>query len=486
MESTNDTTFTVMLVEDEEEILYGFEIMFNCVGIHNIIPVKDSRHVMGILGERHVSVVVLDLHMPHVSGLDIIKMMRDRYPQIPFIVVTAANRIETAVECMKLGALDYFVKPVEESRLLASVTRAMEVHDLRSEVSTLKKNLLSNRLEHEDAFVDITTGNSDKMKRIFQYVEAISRTGQPVLVTGETGTGKELISRSIHRVSGRNGRFVAVNVAGLDDQMFADTLFGHLKGAFTGAHQKRDGLIVQAAGGTIFLDEIGDLSIQSQVKLLRLIQNHEYFPLGSDIPKSTDARVIVATNRNLPEMISANLFRQDLYYRFSAHHIHIPPLRERTEDIPLLVDRFLAEAAAALNKNKPTPPRELYAYLETYEFPGNVRQLQSMVFDAVARHGKGMLSMQSLLDAIGRRPDGIRPTQSTKAEQEEPLFNRNTGRPFTLDEAEEHLVTQALALASGNQKLAASFLGISRQALNKKLSRRKELHVPVYEVKQTP
>jgi DNA-binding NtrC family response regulator len=479
MTLSHDTPFTVMLVEDEEEILYGFEIMFNCAGIHNIIPVNDSRQVMRILGERHVSVVMLDLHMPHVSGMDIIKMMRDRYPQIPFIVVTAANQIETAVECMKLGALDYFVKPVEESRLLASVARAMEVHDLRYEVSTLKKNLLSNRLEHEGAFAEITTGNSDKMKRIFQYIEAISRTGQPVLVTGETGTGKELVSRAIHHVSGRSGKFIAVNVAGLDDQMFADTLFGHLKGAFTGAHQKRDGLIVQAAGGSIFLDEIGDLSIQSQVKLLRLIQNHEYFPLGSDIPKHTDARVIVATNRNFQEMIAANLFRQDLYYRFSAHHIHVPPLRERTEDIPLLVDRFLTDAAHMLNKNKPTPPRELYAYLDRYDFPGNVRQLQSMVFDAVARHGKGVLSMQSFLDVIGQRFERSKPSPSLKSMDEQALFNRDTGRPFTLHEAEEFLVKQALTLADGNQKLASSFLGISRQALNKKLSRRKEPLVPV-------
>ncbi len=475
----HDSTFTIMLVEDEEEILYSFETMFTYAGIQNIIPVNDSRQVMGVLAERHVSVVILDLHMPHLSGMDIIRMMGDRYPQIPFIVVSAASRIETAVECMKLGALDYFVKPVEESRLLASVARAMETHDLRSEVSTLKKNLLSDHLEHEDAFAGITTGTSGKMKRIFQYVEAISRTGQPVLVTGETGTGKELISRAIHHASGRSGSFVAVNVAGLDDQMFADTLFGHVKGAFTGAHQKRDGLIVQAAGGTIFLDEIGDLSISSQVKLLRLIQNHEYFPLGSDIPKSTDARVIVATNRNLQEMIGANLFRQDLYYRFSAHHIHIPPLRERTEDIPLLVDRFLGDAALALSRNKPTPPRELYAYLASYDFPGNIRQLQSMVFDAVARHGKGVLSMQSFLDAIGLSSEGSNPPQPLKPVDEQSLLNRNTGRPFTLQEAEEFLIRHALALANGNQKLAASFLGISRQALNKKLSRSKELLAPV-------
>ncbi len=477
MKPANNSSFTIMLVDDEKEILYGFEIMFKMAGFQNVISVSDSRLAMQIIDERNISVLILDLYMPNVSGIDILQQIQLRHPQIAVIVITAANLIETAVECMKLGALDFFVKPVEESRLLASVARAREVHELRSEVTVLKNNLLSNGVKHGDVFAGIVTG-SDKMKRIFQYVEAISCTEQPVLVTGETGVGKELMGAAIHKVSGRPGKFVAVNVAGLDDQMFSDTLFGHTKGAFTGAHQKRDGLITTATDGSLFLDEIGDLSLQSQVKLLRLIQDHEYFPLGSDIPKRANVRVIVATNKDLQQMIADNTFRQDLYYRFSAHHIHIPPLRKRPNDIPILVNHFLAESAKKLDKTTPTPPEELFAYLNNYDFPGNIRQLQSMVFDAVACHRKGMLSIQSFLEVMNSTGGIVAPVVP-KTENSQEIINQITGRPFTLREAEEYLIKQALKLSEGNQSIAASFLGLSRQALNKKLTRHKELRCPV-------
>ncbi len=471
MKISTNALFTIMLVDDEKEILYSVKVMFNCAGFSNVITVNDSREVMALLDEQQISLVVLDLSMPHVTGLEILKKMQRIHPGIPVIVMTAINQIETAVECMKLGALDFFVKPVEESRLLASVARAMEVHELKYETIRLKNNLLSDKVHNEEDFAGIATGNG-KMKRIFQYVEAISRTRQPVLITGETGVGKELISRSIHRISGRVGKFVAVNVAGLDDQMFSDTLFGHLRGAYTGAHQKREGLMAQAAGGTIFLDEIGDLCMQSQVKLLRLLQDHEYFPLGSDVPRRTDARVIVATNKNLEKLIQEGQFRQDLYYRFSAHHVQIPPLRERLDDIPMLVDHFLTEGAATLEKTKPTLPPELFTYLEKYDFPGNIRQLQSMIFDAVACHSKGILSIQSILKVVN--PTGhITPFVETKSSQYRFLNRENGERPMTLEEAEYCLIDQALEFSGGNQNLASTFLGISRQALNKKISRRK-------------
>ncbi|MDZ7767137.1 MAG: sigma 54-interacting transcriptional regulator [Melioribacteraceae bacterium] len=222
-------------------------------------------------------------------------------------------------------------------------------------------------------------------------MEAIAKTNLPVLITGETGTGKELIANAIHKVSGRKGELVPVNVAGVDDNLFSDTLFGHKKGAFTGAEIERKGLIERAEDGTLFLDEIGDLNIESQVKLLRLLQEGQFYPLGSDIAKLSNARIIVATNRSIKSLQSSNTFREDLYYRLRSHHINIPPLRERKKDIPYLIDFFLIRAAKELGKTKPRPPKELYTLLSNYHFPGNIRELEGIIYDAVSLHKSGIL-----------------------------------------------------------------------------------------------
>ncbi len=319
--------------------------------------------------------------------------MANDFPEIPVIIITGSNDVDTAVRCMKSGAFDYMVKPVEKSRLISGVKRAIEIRELQRENKWLRAHVLSDKLEHPEAFSEIIT-NSPAMKSIFQYIEAISPSPQPVLITGETGVGKELVAKAIHHLSHRTGPFVPVNVAGLDDNVFADTLFGHRKGAFTGADQTRSGLVEQASGGTLFLDEIGDLSPASQVKLLRLSQDGEFFPLGSDVARRSDARVLVATNQDLEVLQSSGKFRKDLYYRLCAHHVHLPPLRERPEDLPLLIDHFLETASQTLGKKKPTPPRELFALLSTYHFPGNVRELQSMILDAVSSHKSGKLSLE--------------------------------------------------------------------------------------------
>ncbi|NIO86619.1 MAG: AAA domain-containing protein, partial [Candidatus Aminicenantes bacterium] len=258
----------------------------------------------------------------------------------------------------------------------------------------------SDRVNHPEAFKEIIT-NDAKMKSIFQYIEVISSSPEPVLITGETGVGKELIAKVIHELSNRNGDFVAVNVAGVDDNIFSDTLFGHEKGAFTDAVRARAGMIQTASGGTLFLDEIGDLSIASQVKLLRLLQENEYFPLGSDIAKYTDARVILATNSNLKFLSKSGRFRKDLYHRICVHRVHVPPLRERLDDIPLLVEHFLHEAAETLKKKKPIVPGELFSLLETYRFPGNIRELRAMVLEAVSSAKSQMLSLKPFKEAIG-------------------------------------------------------------------------------------
>lgn len=462
--------FPILLVDDEEEILFSTSVLFNTEGFQNVVTESDSRNVMAFLASRPAGLVLLDLNMPHLSGFDLLKEIAASFPQLPVIILTAANQLELAVECMKVGAFDYFVKPVEKNRLLAGVRRALELHSLRNEVSLLTRELLSDSPEQHPAFATMLT-RSAKMKSIFRYLMAVARTDQPVLIAGETGVGKELVAQSLHEVSGLSGEFVAVNIAGLDDHMFSDALFGHAKGAFTGADHARDGLVARAAGGTLFLDEIGDLSLSSQVKLLRLLQEKEYYPLGSDKPKRSEARVVVATNCDLARKMEEKTFRKDLYYRLSGHQVRIPPLRERLEDLPLLLESFLAEAAESLGQAKPPYPAELHAYLASYDFPGNLREFKAMVFDAMARHQKGTLSLSRFREAIGTR--GTQAGADPLAYLQQVVTEPAPGQAMpTLKEAEAALIRQALKLAKGNQGLAASHLGITRQALNKRLTRK--------------
>lgn len=324
----------------------------------------------------------------------------------------------------------------------------------------LKKQLLFQSLEKPGAFTDFVTAN-EEMRIIFHHVESMAKTSEPVLITGETGVGKELLARAIHACSGRKGNFVPVNVAGLDDEMFSDTLFGHEKGAFTGAMKERRGLVETAAHGTLFLDEIGDLKLPSQVKLLRLLQEREYYQLGADKPKSTTARVVVATNLDLREQIPRGLFRKDLYYRLQTHQVHLPALRERPEDIPLLVDHFLRRAADQLGKKPPTPPRELYTLLSNYHFPGNVRELEAMIFDAVSKHRARVMSLEVIQKRVAAEhlsPEGI-------------TTLRFPDRLPTLKEMNELLVEEALRRTGNNQSQAARLLGMTQQALNQRLRR---------------
>lgn len=464
----------VVLVDDETRILLSFSVLLKSAGLKDVVTIEDSREVMPLLEQSRglVAVIVLDLSMPFITGRELLPGLRRDFPEIPVIVMTAADEIDTAVECMRDGAVDYLVKPVEKNRFISSVKRALEIRGLKNEVSFLKKSLLSDQLSDPGAFSSIYTTNN-QMVSIFKYIEAISRSPQPVLITGETGVGKELVSRAIYMAGPKNGEFVAVNAAGLDDTMFSDTLFGHKKGAFTGADGAREGLIARAANGTLFLDEIGDLNDQSQVKLLRLIQEKEYYPLGSDIPKKAGVSIIVATNRDLKHMMETNVFRKDLYFRLSFHHIHVPPLRERREDIPMLMNHFLQQAAASMDKKAPTHPPQLITLLSGYDFPGNVRELESMVYDAVSRHKSGILSMDAFRKAVESG------TVSMDGEIDRPLqvqgdlrLEQVFGKFPTMKQMEDYLIDESLKRAGANQGAAAAFLGMTRQALNKRLKRR--------------
>lgn len=330
---------------------------------------------------------------------------------------------------------------------------------------------MSDTLKNPQAFAEIITQNSE-MLAIFRYIESIAHTCQPVLITGETGVGKELIARAVHRLSSVKGNLVVVNVAGLDDNMFSDTLFGHAKGAFTGADQGRRGLVEQAAGGTLFLDEIGDLSPTSQVKLLRLIQEGEYLPLGEDEPKYTNANILTATNEDLWKLQRAGKFRKDLNFRLRTHHVHIPPLCERMDDIPQLTDFFLEEAARVMKKKKPTPPKELFTLLRTYSFPGNIRELRSMIFDAVSRHKSKILSLEVFKGHIAREQQSrVRPTEPEIDEASPFKFLKELP---TIRQATRMLVNEAMKRANNNQSIAAGMLGISQPALSKRLKIQRE------------
>ena len=459
--------FPVLVVDDEKDALLSFEITLNSGGIDNVVLCQDSRKVLTLLSSCRYEMILLDLTMPHFTGEELLSIIVQDFPEIPVIIITGDIEVDTAVRCMKKDAFDYLVKPVEEDRLISVVRRVIERNQLQRENQTLKHQLVYGDLNHPEAFSSIITRNST-MISILKYIEVIAKSQEPVLITGETGVGKELVARAIHTLGERKGAFISINVAGLDDNMFSDTLFGHQKGAFTDAHQSRGGLIDQASEGTLFLDEIGDLSLTSQIKLLRLLQEHEYFSLGSDLPKYSNAHVITSTNKDLKKSMESGQFRKDLYYRMEVHHVHIPTLPQRKDDIPLLVECFLKEAANTYKKKKPTPPMELFILLENYSFPGNIRELRSMIYNAVSAHNSGILSMESFKKNIKeKKRGGVEQFDRTKLILGSE-FQNNQPLP-TLKQAELFLIKEAMKKAKGNQSVAAQLLGITRQTLNKKL-----------------
>ncbi len=472
-------SYPVLLVDDDAAMLQSFRLMLNSCGINNVVECQDSREVMPLLAREEIDIVLLDLSMPYVSGQELLGALSQNHPDIPVIVITGTNEVETAVNCMRSGALDYMVKPIEKSRLISGVKNAVQMRVLERENRLLKERVLTSRLYHPEIFSDIITSDK-KMHSLFRYIEAIAGSSQPVLITGETGTGKELIARAIHKLNRRAGPFVAVNLAGLDDHLFADTLFGHARGAFTGADKARKGLVESAAGGTLFLDEIGDLHLNSQVKLLRLLQEGEYMPLGSDIAKRCAAHIVVATNLDLQSMQKSGKFRRDLYYRLRTHHLHIPPLRERMDDLSLLVAFFFEEAARSTGKKKPTPPKEILTLLKAYHFPGNIRELRSMIFDAVGSHVSGQLSLERIRAHIEeeRASMKVKLSPSPRTDDEsEPLITFSERLP-TIRQANYLLVAEAMRRMEGNQSMVARFLGITRQTLSKYLKSMGERNDP--------
>ncbi len=460
----------ILFVDDESQFLQSASFTMRSAGYTHVVTCGDSRQAMEMLEKHGASLVVLDMMMPHITGEELLSLIRERYPQIPVVMLTAINEVETAVDCMKSGAYDYLVKPVDKTRLVTTVKNALAGSAIMAENRALRESLLNDTVQHPEHFEEIVTGHSG-MFAVFRYMEAVGRTSLPVLITGETGCGKELVARAFHRVTGRRGEFVAVNAAGLDDVLFSDALFGHEKGAFTGATGRRDGMITRAQGGTVFLDEIGDPRMESQVKLLRLIEENSYYPVGGDTPRNADVRIVAATNCDLREAQEQGRFRKDLFYRLQSHHIELPPLRERKGDVALLADFFMEQATLELGIDPPAVPPQLYSLLDSYHFPGNVRELRGMVVDAVSRHGKGVLSLDAFKAHIERSSkDEQRSDSSTGSPSSGVIFGNTLP---TLRQMDDILIEEALRRSGENQSIAARMLGITRSALNKRINSRR-------------
>ena len=459
----------ILLVDDEQSELDAYSLLLMSMGIVNVRTLSDSRRVLATLEDMTAPVLFLDLNMPYMSGQDVLRELKVRKPQVPVIVITANSEIETAVECLRLGAHDYLVKPIDLKMFSSALRNALEIGLLRNEVMSLKGITFAAGPHVNPAFKPIVTKNP-AMYGIFQYIESIATSGLPTLILGETGAGKELIARAIHEVSGLPGEFVAVDISGLDDTLFSDTLFGHTRGAYTGADSSRSGLLEKARGGTIFLDEIGDLSEVSQVKLLRLLQEKIYYPLGSDQPKQCLARVITAANKDLGKLAGQEGgFRMDLYYRLSTHLIRVPPLRERREDIPLLVEHLIATAAAGMNRKVPGISGEAMQLLQRHPFWGNVRELKAYISDAVARCEGGLIEERLIAERLaGSAPMAGFRTPAPGGNPLEALF----GHFPTFEELADYAVDVALSSTQNNQNKAAQLLGVSRQALHKRLKKR--------------
>ena len=453
----------VLIVDDDEAVLRSMARVLREEYGAKVVTSSDSRRVPEILGSERIDVVLLDLTMPHVSGEELLGVVTTHHPDLPVVIVTATDDVETAVRCVKAGAFDYMVKPIDYSRLVTTVTRAIRERGLRKENRELRRRVTLPALHRPEVFAGIVT-QSPSMWSMFNYIEAIAPSPEPELIVGETGVGKELVAQALHDAAPHEGAFVAVNIAGLDDTAFTDTLFGHIRGAFTGANQARDGLVEKASGGSLFLDEIGDLSVDAQTKLLRLIQEGEFLPLGADRTSRSNCRVITATNRDLRAAMRTGAFREDLYYRLNAHLVRVSPLRERRGDIPLLVDLFLAEAADHLDRKKPTPPPALHDYLCDYSFPGNVRELRAMVLDAVTQHDRGVLSLRPFVEYLDRVNDDHCGETVVSPPESGVIFG--TQLP-TLKKTTRLLFHEALRRAGGNQSAAAQMLGVSRRTVNR-------------------
>ncbi|MEL7642125.1 MAG: sigma-54 dependent transcriptional regulator [Solidesulfovibrio sp.] len=449
----------ILILDDEKNYLLILEAMLGDAG-YAITALDDPETGLAYLDESEVDVVITDMKMPKVTGQQVLEHVKRNYPYIPVIIMTAFGSIEGAVEAMRIGAFDYIAKPFANDELLLTVEKASRFAAAQRENMLLRQSL-KDRFSSENII-----GRGKAMQRVLEMVGKAAPTKSTVLITGESGTGKELLAKAIHYASPRkDAPFISVNCMALASGVLESELFGHEKGSFTGAVARKRGRFEMAHGGTIFLDEIGELSQEIQVKLLRVLQERKFERVGGADPIEVDIRILAATNRNLAEAVSAGTFREDLYYRLNVVHIETPPLRERREDIPILAAHFLERYAGENGKTFKGFSPEAMDYLTAYEWPGNVRQLQNVVERCVVLASTDVVEVEDL-------PSEIRDEESQYKSAVDLLpvtINLNE----TLEKIEAALIRRALARTNLVQVKAAEMLGISKSLLQYKLKKYK-------------
>ena len=439
----------ILLVEDQKNLRRVLAAFLKRAG-HAVEEAENGLQAIQKVEKTPFDLVLTDLRMEPVNGLEVLRRTKEISPKTEVVVITAYGTVPSGVEAMKLGAYDYLQKPVENDKLRLVVERAIEKHNLATEVERLQKEI-----DEKFNFANII-GKSDAMRKVLRLIPQVAATDSTVLILGESGTGKELIARAIHQSSPRRNKpWVALNCGGLVDSLLESELFGHVKGAFTGATKNKIGLVQEADSGTLFLDEIGEMSLATQVKVLRFLESGEVRRLGDTVSSRVDVRLIAATNVDLRRAVEEHKFREDLYYRLHVIPIVLPPLRERKDDVELLSYHFLTEFNEKFGKKIEGFSKRALLLLRNYDWPGNVRQLRNVIERAVAL-------------AAGQR---IQPSD-LPFQDFEPDFMKNLGvneNLPTLEELEQRYIRNILEKVQGNQKAAAQILGISQTTLWRKL-----------------
>jgi DNA-binding NtrC family response regulator len=447
----------VMVIDDERAILETVEILLRGEGFEPCV-LQSGKEALEQLQQGLPDIVLTDIRMPGVTGLDILEAVRAKDPEVPVILMTAQASLQSAVKAVNQGAFYYLQKPFSNADLVALCRRAAETRQLTSENKALKREI--RRRDHSRAVRPI--GKNRAFVDIVKLAETVAPTDSTILITGESGTGKEILARYIHQLSEReSGPFVSINCGALPETLLESELFGHVKGSFTGAVRDKDGLLVAAGSGTLFLDEIGEMSPALQVKLLRALQEREVVPVGATEPIDIDVRVIAATNRDLEQEIRRGTFRSDLYYRLNVITMHLPPLRERPEDVPLLAEHFLQRLAADKNGEgeRLQLSAEASAALQHYDWPGNVRELENALERA------GILSAATKRIEINMLPARVIAPEPSPLVSERPPSNPQ------LEVIEQAYILWVLQAEGGNKARAAEVLGIDPSTLYRKLNR---------------
>ena len=444
----------ILVVDDEESIREFLEIMLKKEGFE-VSLAEDGARAKEMIQKKSYDMVISDLQMPNMNGIELLKFVKDSAPDTVFMMITAFGTTETAVEAMKMGAYDYITKPFKIDEVRLNINNALKSRNLEVENRSLKKELVK-----EYSFQNII-GNSQAMHSIYDLIKRVSQAPTNILVTGESGTGKEVVAKAIHYNGPLKDRpFVTINCGAIPENLMESEMFGHKKGSFTGAVTDKSGLFEVADGGSLFLDEVGELPITIQVKLLRAIQERIIRRVGATEDMKVDVRIIAATNRNLEEMVQKGTFRQDLFYRLNVINIKTPPLRDRKEDIPILAQHFLKKYNDKLSKNIGGISVEAMEILKKYDYPGNVRELENMIERTVALEGGQTILPESL-------PPMVNTTSGRKMASSHEIEVTNDGVDLdkVMGQIEKELLIKAIHTAGGVKKKAAKLLNITFRSM---------------------